>query len=242
MHQSAPEFASAGAQPPASAAAVTPGLWATSTFRWLSPSLEAVGTGTGGVRRIELPPEIIPFYVSPSHAHMIMPLCAATLEHLPHADRAVAARLFASLERALLYLHALGLGHSDVKPSNVLLTTDGSFVLADLGSLERFGQPTETTPGLVPFDLKPKDGKYRASARLDFAMLAMTLFLCTSLDRHASNTPGSGVADPPLATIMAALQQRLPPAVYSALSAHLSPTVASTAAASSASLTASLLS
>jgi hypothetical protein len=53
----------------------------------------------------------------------------------------------------------------DVKPSNILISCEGSFVLSDLGSVAMFGYRTDSTSLYIPRDLQSK-GDYKASKEL----------------------------------------------------------------------------
>ena len=52
--------------------------------------------------------------------------------------------------RALAFLHARGVVHRDVKPSNLLLAADGSVKLADFGFAQLVGAESSVTPPLPP--------------------------------------------------------------------------------------------
>jgi serine/threonine protein kinase len=61
----------------------------------------------------------------------------------------------------------------DIKPSNICITNDGDFVVADLGSVEQFGVASQSTDAYIPSD-HLRNGR-RASQDTDWWMLAVTL-------------------------------------------------------------------
>ena len=83
---------------------------------------------------------------------LVLPRCATTLQkvinsglqQLPPARRA---RLFAQLLRGVGHLHARGVLHRDLSPTNVLLDGGDELVVADLGSAHRLRDtPVRPTP------------------------------------------------------------------------------------------------
>jgi serine/threonine protein kinase len=125
--------------------------------------------------------------------HMLMPFFASTLEHIPSPLSAmVTSHLWQQLSDALRYLHSRGAAHMDVKPSNVFVATDGSFVLGDLGSVARFNERTMSTRAFIPDNLQvERSGRTTASEAMDWWMMAMTLFDKVVVD----HTIGSGARE-----------------------------------------------
>ena len=139
---------------------------------------------------------------------MLMPLFGAALEALPRLHGESVEVLWRCARDALCGLHALGFAHMDVKPANICLDRR-AFVLIDLGSAARFGEPAATTLPYVPADFP---GRMRlSSARADWWLLAMTL---------AEKATGLRVGGAPTPT-MAALRERLSVGLPSAVWAEL---------------------
>jgi len=72
-------------------------------------------------------------------------------------------------------IHTKGFAHMDVKPSNIAIERNGTFVLIDLGSCCRFGTQTSSTTAFVPAGHDDAN-RFESSAVFDWWMLAMTVF------------------------------------------------------------------
>lgn len=80
-------------------------------------------------------------------------------------------KLVGDILSGLEFLHTRGFAHMDVKVDNIAISENGNFVLIDLGSIARPGQPTAVTELYVPSDF----ALFVAEFRLDFWALALTL-------------------------------------------------------------------
>jgi hypothetical protein len=107
-----------------------------------------------------------------------MPRFPVTLEQLgrPFPVESVA-KLLLQLSTALRLLHAAGLAHMDVKPSNIFVSTSGDLMLGDFGNVRVIGGKGTTTTAYVPQERKKrrKDELYDVSATHDWWMLAMAV-------------------------------------------------------------------
>ncbi len=122
---------------------------------------------------------------SGNYVYFGMDLCAdslgARLERegpLPEAD---IVRIVREVARALLFAHAQGVIHRDLKPDNILIRADGSAVLSDFGiarAVSGYVASTgvNTTIG-TPHYLSPEQAQGRPlDQRVDFYALGVTLF------------------------------------------------------------------
>lgn len=117
-------------------------------------------------------PNIIPYEFVGTN-YIIMPLHPTTLEHLARLLEGCELKLWQNIGPALTFLHNHRLAHMDVKPANILISCNGSFILGDLGSVAEFGHRTISTDPYIPRDMQIASG-YFAIPVMDWWMLAMT--------------------------------------------------------------------
>jgi serine/threonine protein kinase len=111
-------------------------------------------------------------------AAMIMPMFPFTLHSLTlnQQNSKIIGKLISQISGALEALHAIGYCHMDIKPSNIAIDNEGNFVLIDLGSVAPFNEPTECTDVYLPSEDRGTHGRYIATEKRDWLMLAMTVY------------------------------------------------------------------
>jgi serine/threonine protein kinase len=135
---------------------------------------------------------------------MLMPILPITLDHMPwRAFKNHVISFITQITDGLASMHGLSFAHMDVKPSNIAITYDGSFVLIDLGSAARFGQFTQTTDAFLPKSLWRN--RYVSRPEHDYWMLAMTL-----VDKlHEDPIVGRGAKDFDMDEVLQILDEKL---------------------------------
>ena len=145
------------------------------------------------------------------YAFMAMMLVAgrSLAEHLievTRLDQADAADIAWQMADALDYAHCQGVIHRDVKPSNILLTDDGSALLTDFGVALALDDPALTQPGRTvgtPTYMAPEQaaGVSPLDGRADVYSLGVVLYqMVTGRAPFVGNTPQvlhAHVYDPP---------------------------------------------
>lgn len=119
------------------------------------------------------------------------------------------ARLLAlQTAEALAVAHAAGVVHRDVKPANLLVTPDGRIKITDFGIARAINSVAFTQTGQIvgtPQYLSPEQARgEKGTAASDVYALGVVLFECLSGRRPF-------VADTPIATALAQIQQDVPP-------------------------------
>lgn len=159
---------------------------------------------------------VIPFKlwvdpVRPGRGFMVMPKLCSTLEPIMQLSREHTHLLWNQLSSALRCLHSLGFVHGDVKPANIglqaALGLSSSFVLIDLGSIQRFGMRVSATAPYIPSDFKRKEDPLLASTSVDWWMFSVTLAekgcrICMSVGEGAW-----GASAPPRSAILSHLER-----------------------------------
>jgi Leucine-rich repeat (LRR) protein len=143
--------------------------------------------------RIEQATEFMPAFVEEGHFRsqrcFVMEYCPITLEQrvldLPMSERDLAPVVL-QLLHALHFLHSHGIVHCDLKPSNILFSSDGVAKLADMGSAKWGDDAVCNENKLNLYSLSYMSSQQRRSReavdfRTDMEQLAKTLSRCMTM-------------------------------------------------------------
>jgi serine/threonine protein kinase len=125
---------------------------------------------------------------------LFMPLYPAILESCELVSAYSLRNFYFQMVDALECLHQFGFIHNDVKPSNILISTEGNYILADLGSLTPPNARSASTRAYVPDDMWDAQANriiQLAAPSTDWWMLAMTLY-----EKGCGGNIGSGAREP----------------------------------------------
>jgi tRNA A-37 threonylcarbamoyl transferase component Bud32 len=150
-------------------------------------------------------PNIVPIYEIGEHEgqqYYAMRLIEGTsLAHRPRGDLQAAARLLATVARAVHYAHQRGILHRDLKPANILIDAQGQPHLTDFGLAKRVEGGASLAPSgaiigtpsyMSPEQASPRRGQPGVSmtTRADVYSLGAILYeLLTSQPPFRADTP-----------------------------------------------------
>lgn len=150
-------------------------------------------------------------------AFAIMPILPTTLEGLISLSPQSAFRFWKQMKSALEAFHQINFAHGDVKPTNICLTSNGDFVLIDLGSVAQFGSRVTSTAAYHPKIAKDSNMKFNiASPALDWWMLAAVV------TERACGLDWGGISNPTPEKMFLVLSEKVPN-IWSELREKLEP-------------------
>ena len=130
------------------------------------------------VRHIELPPgrQTCLYVVMP---HYLGELLEVRLARRPAIGLEEGRQIAVKLARAAASLHRVGIIHRDIKPDNVILESNGSLKLIDLGTVRIRGQEDDTPediPGTAAYMAPEMFAGERGNEATDIYALGVTLY------------------------------------------------------------------
>jgi len=131
---------------------------------------------------------------------LFMPLYPATLESFELVSVHSVRTFYSNMVEALECLHDIGFIHNDVKSSNILVSTEGNYILADLGSLSDPGTRSASTRAYVPDDMWDAQAN-RVQQLAAASMLAMTLY-----EKACGGSVGEGSREKTTSELVACLR------------------------------------
>lgn len=118
-----------------------------------------------------------------------------------------AARLMASISRAIGFAHRQGVLHRDLKPSNILIDSDGNPLVTDFGLAKRFGVENDLTRSGVVVGTPSYMSPEQASGRRDDIGPASDIYSLGCVLYHALTGRPPLVAESLMELVMLVLEQ-----------------------------------
>lgn len=149
---------------------------------------------------------------APTDAALLMELIdAETLDSAPRPSGECVARYFAQAAMALAHMHEVGFVHADMKPSNMMISKDGSVKIIDLGqacAVDTVKARVQGTPGYIAPEQAFREA---VTPQTDVYNFGATLYWVLLRNEIPCSIPSHRGKMPPALT---ASQLRLPRAVH----------------------------
>ena len=130
---------------------------------------------------------IVPFKLF-DYKFMVMPRYTCTITELKPLDENRQLKLWSDISSALDCLHQRNFAHMDIKPENIAVSENGTYVLIDLSNCAIFGEMTDITEVFAPIEIRncrSVTGQYPSAALFDWWMLCVTF--CWMLNESVVN-------------------------------------------------------
>ena len=109
--------------------------------------------------------------------HLLMELCEGlTLQSNRPQDIGAVVRVFGEVANSLAYMNASGYVHADTKPNNIIIATDGTVKLIDLGQSCRIGTVKKRIQGTPDFIAPEQVHRHPLDARTDVYNFGAALY------------------------------------------------------------------
>lgn len=132
-------------------------------------------------------------------------------------------RIFRQVADALAHMNDKGYVHADMKPTNVLVTDDGSVKVIDLGQAHPIGKAKERIQGTVGFMAPEQAEVAPLNERTDVYNFGATMYWMLTGNEVPTSGPGTGRRTAEIPTPANAINANVPPSLGELVNICLEP-------------------